>query len=202
MGHNRTRHSPQVGCPKVTALVRDPYLKKYLRVFCQAVGPPISLRHRCSGGEEQQKHHERLLAHPAPQRLFYHEGCCRLSRDAPRDLMEPAIRQVRANGQSRQCSLFSQAESSASSASISARNSRSQIPIAQPRPGLPSFRQQGEYNAYSEGWCFTQRAWAKVTGFDQDPYSDYGRLSSEPLCAVRLGLSIQVFTTSAGLANR
>ena len=67
---------------------------------------------------------------------------------------------------------------------------------------LPSFWQQGDYNAYSEGWRFTQRAWAKVTGFYQDPYSDYGRLSSELLRAVRLVLSIQVFTTSPGLANR
>ena len=98
--------------------------------------------------------------------------------------MEPAIRRVRANGQSRQCSLFSQAESLAPSGSIRARNAQSQIPIAQPRPGLPSFRQQGDYNACSEGWRFTQRAWAKVTGFYQDPYSDYGRLSSELLRAV------------------
>ena len=115
-----------------------------------------------------------------------------MSRDAPRNLMEPAIRQVRANGQSRQCSLFSQAESLALSGSIRARNAQSQIPIEQPLPGLPSFRQQGDYNPYSEGWALYAEGQGKKIGFYQDPYSDYGRLSSELLRAVRLVLDTAV----------
>lgn len=59
-------------------------------------------------------------------------------------------------------------------------------------PGLPPFGQQAGYNAYTEGWALYAEGLGKEVGFYQDPYSDYGRLSSELLRAVRLVLDTGV----------
>ena len=67
-----------------------------------------------------------------------------------------------------------------------------QIAIAQTLPELPPFRQQAGYTAYSEGWALYAESLGKEIGFYQDPYSDYGRLSSELLRAVRLVLDTGV----------
>jgi len=67
-----------------------------------------------------------------------------------------------------------------------------QMAIAQTLPELPPFRQQAGYTAYSEGWALYAETLGKEIGFYQDPYSDYGRLSSELLRAVRLVLDTGV----------
>ena len=67
-----------------------------------------------------------------------------------------------------------------------------QIAIAQTLPELPSFRQQANYTAYVEGWGLYAEGLGKDLGFYQDPYSDYGRLASELLRAVRLVLDTGV----------
>ncbi|MGA7274558.1 MAG: DUF885 domain-containing protein [Candidatus Udaeobacter sp.] len=61
-----------------------------------------------------------------------------------------------------------------------------QISIAQTLEGLPKFRLHGFLSAYAEGWALYSEALGKEIGFYQDPVSDYGRLSSEMLRAVRL----------------
>lgn len=67
-----------------------------------------------------------------------------------------------------------------------------QIAIAQTLPELPMFRRQADYTAYGEGWALYAESLGKEIGFYQDPYSDYGRLSSEQLRAVRLVLDTGV----------
>jgi uncharacterized protein (DUF885 family) len=61
-----------------------------------------------------------------------------------------------------------------------------QIALAQELPALPPFRQQEYYTAYTEGWALYTEGLAKEIGFYQDPYSDFGRLESEMLRAIRL----------------
>jgi uncharacterized protein (DUF885 family) len=61
-----------------------------------------------------------------------------------------------------------------------------QISIAQTLEGLPKFRLHGFYPAYAEGWALYSEELGKEIGFYKDPVSDYGRLSSEVLRAVRL----------------
>src|SRR6516165_3808806 len=61
-----------------------------------------------------------------------------------------------------------------------------QISIAQTLPNLPKFRLHGFYSAYAEGWALYAEELGKEIGFYQDPGSDYGRLRSELLRAVRL----------------
>ena len=61
-----------------------------------------------------------------------------------------------------------------------------QISIAQTLEGLPNFRRHGFYPAYAEGWALYSEELGKEIGFYKDPVSDYGRLSSEMLRAVRL----------------
>ncbi len=61
-----------------------------------------------------------------------------------------------------------------------------QVSIAQELTSLPPFRQHAQYNAYVEGWALYAERLGKELGFYQDPYSDYGRLSSELFRACRL----------------
>ena len=61
-----------------------------------------------------------------------------------------------------------------------------QISIAQELTGLPAFRQQGYYTAYTEGWALYSERLGKEIGFYQDPYSDYGRLEADMWRAIRL----------------
>jgi uncharacterized protein (DUF885 family) len=61
-----------------------------------------------------------------------------------------------------------------------------QISIAQTLENLPKFRLHGFYPAYAEGWALYSEELGKEIGFYKDPVSDYGRLSSEMLRAVRL----------------
>jgi len=61
-----------------------------------------------------------------------------------------------------------------------------QISIQQELTGLPKFRTQYGYGAYSEGWGLYSEALAKEMGFDVDPYNDFGRLSGEIWRAIRL----------------
>ena len=61
-----------------------------------------------------------------------------------------------------------------------------QIAFAQEIEGLPRFRRFGGYGAYAEGWGLYAEGLGKEMGFYQDPYSDFGRLSTELWRAVRL----------------
>jgi len=62
-----------------------------------------------------------------------------------------------------------------------------QIAIAQELEGVPEFRKQAGFNAYQEGWGLYAEALAKeMPGTYTDPYSEYGRLTSEMWCAIRL----------------
>jgi uncharacterized protein (DUF885 family) len=61
-----------------------------------------------------------------------------------------------------------------------------QIAIAQELPGLPPFRQQEYYTAYTEGWALYSERLGKEMGFFQDPYSYYGHLGDDMLRAIRL----------------
>jgi uncharacterized protein (DUF885 family) len=62
-----------------------------------------------------------------------------------------------------------------------------QLSVQQQLQGLPKFRLHGlSFNAYIEGWALYAEQLGKEVGFYQDPYSDYGRLSSELFRAVRL----------------
>jgi uncharacterized protein (DUF885 family) len=61
-----------------------------------------------------------------------------------------------------------------------------QIAIAQELKGLPTFRTQSYYTAYTEGWGLYSERLGKEIGFYQDPYSDYGRLEADMWRAIRL----------------
>jgi uncharacterized protein (DUF885 family) len=61
-----------------------------------------------------------------------------------------------------------------------------QISIGQELTGLPPFRQQSYYTAYTEGWALYAERLGKEIGFYQDPYSDYGRLEADMWRAIRL----------------
>jgi len=61
-----------------------------------------------------------------------------------------------------------------------------QMSIQQQLKGLPQFRLHLVYNAYAEGWAVYAEALGKEIGFFQDPASDYGRLNTELMRAVRL----------------
>jgi uncharacterized protein (DUF885 family) len=61
-----------------------------------------------------------------------------------------------------------------------------QIAIAQELENVPEFRTQSFFNAYAEGWGLYSELLAKEMGAYEDPYSDFGRLSSEIWRAIRL----------------
>lgn len=61
-----------------------------------------------------------------------------------------------------------------------------QISIAQELESVPEFRTQSFFNAYSEGWGLYAELLAREMGAYEDPYSDFGRLSSEMWRAIRL----------------
>jgi uncharacterized protein (DUF885 family) len=61
-----------------------------------------------------------------------------------------------------------------------------QISIAQELTGLPEFRKQSYYTAYTEGWALYSERLGKEIGFYQDPCNDYGRLEADMWRAIRL----------------
>ena len=61
-----------------------------------------------------------------------------------------------------------------------------QIALAQELPGLPKFRRFGGNSAYGEGWGLYAERFGKEMGFYQDPYQEFGMLSSQLWRAVRL----------------
>jgi uncharacterized protein (DUF885 family) len=61
-----------------------------------------------------------------------------------------------------------------------------QISIAQELTGVPEFRRQAGFTAYTEGWALYSELLAKEMGAYKDPYSDFGRLSTEIWRAIRL----------------
>ncbi|MBV7265847.1 DUF885 domain-containing protein [Erythrobacter ani] len=62
-----------------------------------------------------------------------------------------------------------------------------QSSIAQELTGIPKFRAQGGYiPAFGEGWALYSEKLAKEMGAYDDPYSDFGRLTTEMWRAIRL----------------
>lgn len=61
-----------------------------------------------------------------------------------------------------------------------------QISIAQELTSVPEFRTQSSFTAYIEGWALYSELLAKEMGAYQDPYSDFGRLTTEIWRAIRL----------------
>lgn len=63
-----------------------------------------------------------------------------------------------------------------------------QIALAQELEGLPSFRRQSGYGAFTEGWALYAEQLAREMGFYKNPYDNFGRLQNELWRAVRLVL--------------
>lgn len=61
-----------------------------------------------------------------------------------------------------------------------------QIALAQELPNVPKFRRFGGYGAYAEGWGLYAEGLGKEMGFYEDPYSEFGMLSTQLWRAVRL----------------
>ncbi|MGH8085289.1 MAG: DUF885 domain-containing protein [Lysobacter sp.] len=62
-----------------------------------------------------------------------------------------------------------------------------QIAIAQELQGVPEFRKQAGFSAYSEGWgLYSEWLAREMPGTYTDPYSKFGRLTSEMWRAIRL----------------
>ena len=58
--------------------------------------------------------------------------------------------------------------------------------IARELENTPTFRTQANFSAYGEGWGLYSELLAREMGAYDDPYSDFGRLSSEMWRALRL----------------
>lgn len=62
-----------------------------------------------------------------------------------------------------------------------------QVSISQELENLPKFRSQGNFiSAFGEGWALYSELLAKEMGAYDDPYSDFGRLTTEMWRAIRL----------------
>lgn len=61
-----------------------------------------------------------------------------------------------------------------------------QIAIAQELQDMPEFRKLANFTAYTEGWGLYAELLPKEIGLYADPYTDFGRLSTELWRAVRL----------------
>lgn len=62
-----------------------------------------------------------------------------------------------------------------------------QISIAQELKGVPQFRTQAGFTAYTEGWAlYSEKLATEIPGTFRDPYSNFGRLGSEIWRAIRL----------------
>jgi len=61
-----------------------------------------------------------------------------------------------------------------------------QIAVQQELQGIPEFRKDGGFTAYSEGWGLYAERLAWEMGFQTDPYDNLGRLQAELFRAVRL----------------
>ena len=61
-----------------------------------------------------------------------------------------------------------------------------QISIAQELDNVPEFRTQSFFIGYIEGWALYSELLAKEMGAYKDPYSDFGRLTTEIWRAIRL----------------
>jgi uncharacterized protein (DUF885 family) len=61
-----------------------------------------------------------------------------------------------------------------------------QIAIMQELPNVPDFRRYAYFTAFVEGWALYSERLGLETGFYQDPYSDFGRLTYEMWRATRL----------------
>lgn len=69
-----------------------------------------------------------------------------------------------------------------------------QISVQQQLKGVPKFRLHTGFSAYAEGWALYAEQLGKEVGFYQDAVSDYGRLNSELLRAVRLVVDTGIHT--------
>jgi len=63
-----------------------------------------------------------------------------------------------------------------------------QIALAQELEGVPNFRKQAGYGAFTEGWALYAEQLAREMGFYENPYDNFGRLQNELWRAVRLVL--------------
>jgi uncharacterized protein (DUF885 family) len=63
-----------------------------------------------------------------------------------------------------------------------------QIALAQEIEGIPDFRRDASYGAFTEGWALYAEQLAKEMGFYSDPFENFGRLQNELWRAVRLVL--------------
>jgi len=70
-----------------------------------------------------------------------------------------------------------------------------QIAIQQELTGVPTFRTQAGFTAYSEGWgLYSEKLAKEMEGTYSNPYSNFGRLGSEIWRAVRLVLDTGLHT--------